>query len=104
MENDINQNVDSLTAGFGIAASVAILFSTILTVAKESTPSLLTWMKTVTMHHWITHGFLVVGLFIILGLLLSRMNIQIRATALTWMIFISSALGGLGIVGYFLLA
>ena len=89
MENDTNQNVDNITAGFGIAASVAILFSTILTIAKESIPSLLAWMKVVTIHHWMTHGYLVVGLFIVLGLLLSRMNIQIRARTLTWMIFIS---------------
>lgn len=102
MEND-NQNVDNVTAGFGIAASVAIIFSTLLTWAKESIPSLLAWMKAVTIHHWITHGALVVGLFVILGLLLSRMNIQIRATTLTWMIFLSSAFGGIGLVGFFLL-
>lgn len=103
MGKDTNQNVDSITAGFGISASVAIIFNTLLVWAKESNPSLLAWMKSVTTHHWITNGLLVVGVFLVLGMLLSQIKIQIRITSLTWILVLSSAFGGLGIVAWFLI-
>ncbi|MFA6608618.1 MAG: hypothetical protein WCT07_01790 [Candidatus Paceibacterota bacterium] len=103
MEKDINQNADNLTTAFGISASVAIVFNTLLMVAKESNPAILAWMKMVTIHHWITHGLLVTGVFIILGLVLYKTKIQIQIMSLTWMVTLSSILSGLGIVIFFLL-
>lgn len=98
MEKEIDQNVDSITAGFGISASAAIIFNTILVWAKESIPSLMAWMKSLTTHHWITQGLFVIGVFLILGALLSNRKIKLRNTTLTWLIMLSSAFGGLGII------
>lgn len=98
MEKDNNQYVDGITAGFGISASVAIIFNTILVCAKESIPSLMAWMKSLTTHHWITHGLFVIGLFLIFGAILSKMKVKVRVTALTWILLLSSALGGFGII------
>ncbi len=98
MGKDTNQNVDSVTAGFVISASVAIIFNTLLVWAKESIPSLMAWMKSLTTHHWITQGLLVVGVFLILGAILSKIKIKVRTTMLTWALVLASAFGGIGIV------
>ncbi|OGZ08643.1 MAG: hypothetical protein A2942_02520 [Candidatus Lloydbacteria bacterium RIFCSPLOWO2_01_FULL_50_20] len=96
MEND-DTNVDPVTAAFGVAAAVAVIFNTILTIAKELNPALLAWMKSVSWHHWTTHGFLVLGVFFIAGWLLSRKHMQIRGTLLAEILVGSVILGGLGI-------
>ncbi len=103
MEKDNNKKIDSLTAGFGISASVAIVINTLLVWAKESIPSLFDWMKALTSHHWITHGLLVVGVFIVLGILLTSMKIQVRTKIITRIIGLSVAFGGIGIVAWYLI-
>lgn len=59
------------TLGFGYAAAITALASGVLTIAKEKHEPLLAWMKSVSVHHWVTHGIAVLMLFAILGLVLS---------------------------------
>lgn len=103
MKKDNNKKIDSLTAGFGISASAAIVFNTLLVWAKETIPSLFTWMKALTSHHWITHGLLVVAVFIVLGILLTSIKIQVRTKIMTRILVLSVAFGGIGIMAWYLL-
>lgn len=93
------------TTGFGIAAIVAIIFNTLLMWAKETSPTLLATMKSTLGHHWITHGVSVVLVFIVLGLIFSKTNFFATIQGKTLAIIIASAvvLGGLGLVGWFVI-
>jgi asparagine N-glycosylation enzyme membrane subunit Stt3 len=102
MEQNLNQYVDRRTAGFGVAAAVAIIFSTLLTFAKESYPALNAAMKAATGHHWITHGVAVMAVFLILGWLLSKTNIRMSGKRLAWKLVAATVLAGLGLIGWFL--
>ena len=101
MEQDQN-HIDRETAGFGVAAAAAIVFSTLLAVAKEFSPALKAAMKAASGHHWITHGVVVLALFLILGWLLSKTNLRMSGKRLAWELVLATLLGGLGLVILFL--
>ena len=101
MEQDLNQ-IDRKTAGFGAAAAAAIVFSTLLAVAKEFFPALKAAMKAASGHHWITHGVVVLALFLILGWLLSKTNLRMSGKRLAWKLVLSTVIGGLGLIILFL--
>jgi len=103
MKKDTVQYLDNNIAGFGVAASVAILFNTLLVWAKETFPALSAWMKAITSHHWISHGLFTVAVFLMLGFVLAKFNLKLKTTSLTWTILLSSALGVLGIIIWFIL-
>jgi hypothetical protein len=63
--------LDKTTIGFGLSAAVVNIFNILLVIFKELTPSLMKAMAVTTGNHWITHGVIVVGLFIILGFVFS---------------------------------
>ncbi len=102
MEQDFNQYVDRRTAGFGVAAAVAILFNTLLAWVKDSYPALNAAMKAAMGHHWITHGVAVMAVFLILGLLLSQKNMRMSGKRLAWKLVAATVLAGLGLIGWFL--
>ncbi len=68
-----NATLDKTTIGFGLSAAVVSVLSTLLTILKEETPSVLAAMARAMGHHWTTHGVIVIVLFIVLGLLFSSM-------------------------------
>lgn len=92
------------TAGFTLSAAIAIVFNTLLVFAKETYPELNAAMKNLLGHHWITHGVVVVLVFLVFGFFLSKMTgIQkMRAATLTTILIVSVVLSGLGIFGFFL--
>ena len=90
------------TVGYGVAAAVAILCNTALTWVKEKNPAVNLWMKNLLGHHWITHGVLIVLLFLVLGFLLSKMIKKMNATALTVLLVVSTAAGAIGLIALFL--
>ena len=98
------EKLNSATTGFGIAAAVAFVLNTALTVAKESNPALLAAMKAAAGHHWITHGFVIVGLFLVLGWLLSRTGMRMSGGTLATTLVVTALAGGLGLVGWFYFA
>jgi hypothetical protein len=90
------------TIGYGIAAIVAILGNTALMWVKESNPAVLAWMKGALYHHWIAHGVFVVGAFVILGFVLSRVASPRPAKSLVFWLVLATALSAAGIVGFYL--
>jgi hypothetical protein len=60
----------TLTRGsvaFGAAAAIAIIFNAFLTIAKDVSAPLHDFMARLTGHHWITHGVVVIVVFLALG-------------------------------------
>lgn len=105
MNEEINKtNLSQATTGYGIAASIAIIFNTLLTFLKEEVPAVNAAMKAALGHHWITHSVLVVLVFLILGAWFSRSNYFRDLGGKTLSIFIVGAtiLGGLGLVIWFI--
>jgi hypothetical protein len=62
------------SAGFALAGSITILFSTALAWTKDAYSPLNSFMNALAWHNWITHGLADVILFFSLGLILSKSN------------------------------
>jgi cation transport ATPase len=65
-------SLSSTTTGFALAAAITALFNTGLAWAKDASPALNNFMKTVGGHHWTTHGLVDLVLFIGLGIIFTR--------------------------------
>ena len=102
MEQNTNR-ISPATISFGIGASIAIIFNTLLAWLKDSHPAVNDAMKAATGHHWITHGILVVLVFLLFGLLMRGRFLKLNGGALSIVIFASVLFGGFGLVGWFLL-
>lgn len=70
----MNTTLNAKTRGFGLSVAITSIASALLVMAKELNDGLLSFMKTVTVHHWVTHGIFDVLLFLIVGVLLSNSN------------------------------
>lgn len=69
------QELSGATIGFGISFFVTSIFNTLLVILKETQKeTVLVWMKNATSHHWITHGILVVAVFLILGFIFGKIH------------------------------
>lgn len=103
MEKENSDALNPTTIGFGLAASIAIISNTLLAWVKDSYPAVNAAMAAALGHHWITHGILVVLVFLILGKLFSETGFskKLTGTSLSLTLFISVLLGGLGLVGWF---
>ena len=66
--------MNSSTKGFVLAAAITVLFNTALAWAKDSIPALNNFMKSLTGHHWTTHGLVDLALFLGLGLVFTKSN------------------------------
>lgn len=93
------------TVGFGLSASIMSILSSLLVVLKETSAPLKAWMAATLGHHWVTHGAIVMILFIVLGLIFSNIKIEEKwnAEKMTKVIIIAVTLGGLILAGFFLM-
>ena len=84
------------TVAFGIAASVVVFLSALLTYAKERYVPLHDMMAGLTGHHWVTHSLADLFLFLLLGILFRKKSFQNinPVSLLFWSVLIS-----VGIVG-----
>jgi len=57
----------------------------------------------ITGHHWITHGLLDVIVFVVLGAVLSRRDMNLSGNTLITSVVGSTILSGLIVVGFFVL-
>jgi len=57
------------TSGFVLSAAITVLFNTALAWVKDSSPALNGFMKSLSGHHWTTHGLVDLVLFVGLGLI-----------------------------------
>lgn len=96
------------TVSFGLSFAITSFLSALLVVVKETNEqTVLAWMKSVTVHHWVTHGIADLVLFVALGLLLAQAGggygVKISAKSLSAAIVSSVVISGLIIAGFFLL-
>lgn len=98
-----NKGWDKLSVGFGISFLIASIFNGLLIISKESYSPLKSWMKSLSGHHWITHGIFVIVLFIAFGYIFSRTDIdkKINADKVSSLVIVGTILGGLIIAGFF---
>ena len=98
----MNDTLGKYTVSFGLALAITTLFSTLLVIVKElSDHTVLPLMKAATGHHWVTHTVLDVILFVVLGLLLTK--VQISPQRLTRIIVGAAIVGSLIIAGFYLI-
>lgn len=98
-----NQALDKLSVGFGVSFLFASIFNGLLIIAKETYAPLKDLMKSLSGHHWITHGIFVIVLFLVLGYIFSKtdMDRKIDADKTSGLVIVGTVLGGLIIVGFF---
>ncbi|MFC6673761.1 hypothetical protein [Marinobacterium aestuariivivens] len=93
------------SAVFGLALAITSLLNALLVVLKEqNNETVLAWMTAATGHHWISHGMLVIVLFIVLRWLMARLGLgaDLTGNRLSALVSGSLALSGLVIAGYFI--
>jgi hypothetical protein len=94
-------------ASFGLSVALTSLFSAALVILKETNPGVMDWMKAATGHHWVTHGLVVLGLFLVLGFVLAWARPAKSAGELTGIavsIAVATAIASLMVAGFFLRA
>lgn len=98
------ETVGASTSGFGLSYAIISVLSALLVVLKESSEAVHNGLAAITGHHWVTHGLLNIIVFLVLGLVLSRIGSGIRMTANTLIVTIVAAtvISGVIIVGYFI--
>jgi hypothetical protein len=93
--------LEKYTVSFGLAFVITSVFSALLVIVKELSEGVLGAMKSATGHHWITHTVIDVILFVVLGFLLTK--VQISSERLYQMIIGATVVGGLIIAGFYLI-
>jgi hypothetical protein len=101
--NEIGKN----TRSFGLSLAITSVLSAILMIIKESSHAVMNFMKTVTFHHWVTHGLFVIVSFVVLGWAFSRINNDqgpgMTAERLIQLIVGSVVVSGVLIAGFYLI-
>jgi hypothetical protein len=99
---DLNKNTES----FGVSLAVTSILSALLVVIKESSEPVLNLMKTLTGHHWATHGLFTIIVFIALGVYFGKVNngqgLKLTPERLTMFITAAVVISGLIIAGFYL--
>ncbi len=103
----MNMNaVDKNTFAFGWSLAIVSILSSLLVVLKERSEPVMGLMKAATGHHWITHGLIVLLLFLLLGFVLGNVArpglSRTGHNTLTSVIVVSVFFSGLIIAGFFL--
>lgn len=98
--------IGKYTRGYGLSFAVTSVVSAILVILKEThEDTLLAAMKSMTGHHWVTHGVFDIILFVILGWVLSasEKGVNISANGLINSIVGASVASFVLIAGFYLL-
>ena len=102
-----NSGVSKHTISFGLALAVACVLNALLVVAKEKIPAVMAGLQRLTGHHWVSQSVIVVGVFAIFGWLFARGNggkgMEMTARRLIGLVVPGVAIGGLIIVGFYLI-
>jgi uncharacterized membrane protein SirB2 len=103
--NSGNAKLSGASAGFAMAAAITILFSTVLACVKDAYKPLNSFMNSVAWHNWITHGFVDVILFVVLGFTFSKSGFAERAAPRRLISFLAVAViaAGLGLFVWYAL-
>jgi hypothetical protein len=86
-----------------MAAGVAILFNTALAWAKDMSPKLNDFLKSVAGHHWTTHGLADLAIFLALGFVLTATGATKKMDPSRVIIFLAGSviLASLGLLLWF---
>ena len=97
--NADSARLSSTSAGFAMAASISILFSTVLACVKDADKPLNNFLIAVAWHNWITHGIVDVILFVLLGIIFSKSGMAGRIAPRRLISFLVTAVivGGIGL-------
>jgi hypothetical protein len=100
--------IGKYTKGFGLSFGITSVLSAILVILKEThEETVLEAMKSLTGHHWVTHGLADIIVFLILGWVLSKANkgqgVNLSTNSLIGFIVGAIVLSGVLISGFYLL-
>jgi membrane-bound metal-dependent hydrolase YbcI (DUF457 family) len=100
--------LSNTTVSFGVSLAITSVASALLVIAKEKSPGLMAAMKSTTGHHWATHSIFALGLFLILGLGLTRANggrgLRMTAAGLMKIVVCGILVGSVIIAGFYMFA
>jgi hypothetical protein len=87
------------TSGFVVAAAFAVLFNTGLAWAKDVSPRLNDFMKSLSGHHWTTHGLADLAVFLGLGFIFAKTRVaeKIDPNRLIGALVGAAVIAGLGL-------
>ena len=87
------------TSGFVLAAAITVLFNTGLAWAKDAYPPLNDFMKSLSGHHWTTHGLADLVVFLGLGFIFMNRRVaeKIDPNRLIGALIGAVAIAGLGL-------
>lgn len=99
-----NSPMDKYTAGFGMSLAVTSILNALILIIKEKNESVMNAMKAALGHHWTTHGFIVIILFLVTGFIFSALKLETKFDSQrvlkypVWGVIISSVIT----VGFFM--
>jgi hypothetical protein len=106
--NTENANLSKYTISFGLSLALASVLNALLVVAKEKIPSVTAGLQSLTGHHWVSHGAIILVLFAAFGWIFAQPNagqgIRITASRLTGLVVLGVVIGGLIISVFYLTA
>jgi uncharacterized membrane protein SirB2 len=99
-----NNKIDKYSVGFGLSLAITSILNTIILLVKETSASVMNAMKAATGHHWITHGMIVIILFVLLGFVFSNMKIETKwdSQRMLRYIVLATIISGVVIAGFYL--
>lgn len=108
MSTDMQTNgpkLDRASAAFALAAAITVIFNTALAWIKDAYDPLNEFMKSLTGHHWTTHGLVDIVLFFALGLIFMNTGgaSRINPNRLVVILVGASVVAALGLAAWFVL-
>lgn len=94
-----------VTSGFALAAAITVLFNTVLACAKDASPELKNFLKSLSDHDWTTQGILDLLLFLALGFIFAKANFarKINPNRLITVLIGASGIAALGLALWYAL-
>jgi hypothetical protein len=88
-----------VTSGFVLSAAITVVFNTALAWAKDAYPPLNDFMKSLSGHHWTTHGLADLLIFVGLGFVFTKTRAaeKIAPNRLTTVLIGAVAIAALGL-------
>ena len=103
-----NTSVSKYTISFGLSLALASVMNALLVVAKEKIPTVMAGLQSLTGHHWVSHGVVILVLFAAFGWIFAQAKggrgIGITVNRLISLLVSGLVIGGLIILGFYLTA
>jgi hypothetical protein len=103
-----NTSVSKYTVSFGLSLALASVLNAVLVVAKEKIPTVMAGLQSLTGHHWVSHGVVILVLFAAFGWIFAQAKggrgIGITVNRLIGLLVSGVVTGGVIILGFYLTA